>query len=505
MAGTSFGGGLSNCGQLNNAFLTLLQASEEKIERFLGYTNYTITFYPAMANSSIIFYFCELNVTTSILATRLSQFTGLNFEYIFDILIGLINPPFESPLDCIESELMSYYFFTQNIKENIIPIFKSQVEESPINSNSSCNATIQYVSYYYQAAKSLIAMKKEINILDAAAFNIIGLRDLYIGYTNNIFTCQRNSLIGRTVDLLNGSENVIRAYLLNETSILPPPYSCVQGIIDSSANQMNDHIIEFSNSLIDPSPRCEFFLSQFITYQSIWSSYITNLTIFALSNAVKNPVLIPSFEVEFSCELNIMIIFAANATNFFSGVDSDKIYDILNGVINAPFEKPLDCVENYLISMQNKIAGLRKSFISQLQQLAVQSTANTSSCEATYSSLASYVSVMVSIISSKGPYVNYGLNEFARINFDSLYLDSMATMLNCVPNILGAYIGSALNGISNAVAAYSSGQTSRLPYPFSCVKVLINIYSSLLNQAIVGFSTNQPINLLIPDISKYQG
>lgn len=84
-----------------------------------------------MTNSSIIFYFCELNVTTSMIASGLSQFTGLSFEYIFDILIGNINPPFASPLSCIENELMSYYFFTQYIAENIIPVFESEAEESP--------------------------------------------------------------------------------------------------------------------------------------------------------------------------------------------------------------------------------------------------------------------------------------------------------------------------------------------------------------------------------------
>lgn len=81
----------------------------------------------------------------------------------------------------------------------------------------------------------------------------------------------------------------------------------------------------------------------------------------------------------------------------------------------------------------------------------------------------------------------------------------MATMLHCVPNILGAYIGSALNGNSNAVTSYSSGLTTRLPYPFSCVKVLINIHSSLLNQAIASFSSNEFVDLTMPKIPKYQG
>lgn len=86
------------------------------------------------------------------------------------------------------------------------------------------------------------------------------------------------------------------------------------------------------------------------------------------------PVLVPSFEYDFNCELNIMIMFAANATNILSGIDSDIIYDILNGVSSPPFSSPLDCVESYLIAIKNKIAVLRNSFIPQLHLLAVQST-----------------------------------------------------------------------------------------------------------------------------------
>ena len=81
----------------------------------------------------------------------------------------------------------------------------------------------------------------------------------------------------------------------------------------------------------------------------------------------------------------------------------------------------------------------------------------------------------------------------------------MASLLECVPNILGAYGGAALNANANALTAYVAGKTTRLPYPFTCVKILINIFSSLMNQAIVEFSTNQPVDLTIPVIPPYRG
>lgn len=69
-----------------------------------------------------------------------------------------------------------------------------------------------------------------------------------------------------------------------------------------------------------------------------------------------------------------MVVFAANATNILSGVDSEIIFDILNGVINPLFLSPLDCIERYLVAMKDKIDSLRNSFIPQIQILTVQST-----------------------------------------------------------------------------------------------------------------------------------
>lgn len=81
----------------------------------------------------------------------------------------------------------------------------------------------------------------------------------------------------------------------------------------------------------------------------------------------------------------------------------------------------------------------------------------------------------------------------------------MAMLLECVPRILGSYGGAALNADSSALAAFVSGKSSRLPYPFTCVKVLINFFSSLLTQAIASFSANEPVDIQIPSIPPYNG
>ena len=86
-----------------------------------------------------------------------------------------------------------------------------------------------------------------------------------------------------------------------------------------------------------------------------------------------------------------------------------------------------------------------------------------------------------------------------------LYLDSFATVLECLPDILGTYVGSALHSDSNALISFLKGDGLVLPYPFSCVKIITGILSSLMNQAIVDFTTAEPANFSVPNVPKYRG
>ena len=90
--------------------------------------------------------------------------------------------------------------------------------------------------------------------------------------------------------------------------------------------------------------------------------------------SIENPVLTPFFVADLLCELDIMIVFAANATSYLSGVDSDIIYSILNGETISPFPSPLDCVESDLIYMKNQIAYLINNVIPGYENFAINST-----------------------------------------------------------------------------------------------------------------------------------
>jgi hypothetical protein len=74
------------------------------------------------------------------------------------------------------------------------------------------------------------------------------------------------------------------------------------------------------------------------------------------------------------CDVDVMVKFAADATNSLSSVDSELVQNILNGLVTPPFASPLDCIANELIFMRDQISNLRNNVIPGLENLAVNST-----------------------------------------------------------------------------------------------------------------------------------
>lgn len=101
----------------------------------------------------------------------------------------------------------------------------------------------------------------------------------------------------------------------------------------------------------------------------------TNLKYFLfLDISLQNPVLTPFFMADLLCELDVMIVFAANATSFLSGINSDVIYSILNGGVVSPLPSPLNCISNDLMFMSNQISNLINNIIPGFQSIAIHST-----------------------------------------------------------------------------------------------------------------------------------
>ena len=90
-----------------------------------------MTSWPYIANSAIENYICSADATIYIFAKGISQISGVDIDYILGIFNGTINEPFLEPLDCINTEIISYYSSVQNITTNLVPEWESLVQKSP--------------------------------------------------------------------------------------------------------------------------------------------------------------------------------------------------------------------------------------------------------------------------------------------------------------------------------------------------------------------------------------
>jgi len=86
--------------------------------------------HPFVGNSYILIYNTFQTLTNLTFANGISQLSGVKVDYINGILNGTISAPFISPLDCIETELLSYITYSQNILQNIILPLVSHVQIS---------------------------------------------------------------------------------------------------------------------------------------------------------------------------------------------------------------------------------------------------------------------------------------------------------------------------------------------------------------------------------------
>jgi hypothetical protein len=151
-------------------------------------------------------------------------------------------------------------------------------------------------------------------------------------------------------------------------------------------------------------------------------------------------------------------------------------------------------------------------------------TGDTSTCNTTYTALTGYVVQLAALLNQKGllvaskfPYflvnqlhltlffITAGADLFKAIGLGDMYFESFASILDCLPDLVGKYVGAALNANGAAVTSYVKGNRNSLPYPFSCAKILIDIADSLLNQALVNFVTDSPNNLVLPKIPAFRG
>ncbi|CAG9797219.1 unnamed protein product [Chironomus riparius] len=505
-SGTTLGGGDTNCGSLQANYLVLLQACEYLLDESLKTVNIAVDLY--IGNSFLDYFICNLDLTINTMALGTSQFSGISSDYIRGIFDGLISPPFVHPLSCIEDELLSFNLFVKNLTENVVPNLETQVIPSPINETTPCPIVVQMQSQNLVNANLISSIEVNAAITASSVFASIGLSSLYIDQ-NNLFrqSCGSNLVIDNFAEFYNMDPAIISAFIQNQTISVPPPLNCTKSIVTSLIQGFDYNIANINNSLNNTSvpSSCEPFYSDFKAFKDIWFQYVDQLRFNTINIIIENPVLAPFFVADLLCELDIIFTFAANATSYLSGIDSDIIYSILKGDIVNPLPAPLDCIANDLTFMSNQITHLVNNVIPGFQNIASISPSNTSTCNTTYTALTGYVVQLVDLLNKKGFFVTSATALFTSTNFGDLFLESFTSILDCIPDLVGKYVGAALNADGSAVKSYVNGNRKSLPYPFSCAEILIDITNSLMNQALVNYVTESPNNLVLPNIPKFRG
>ncbi|CAG9797368.1 unnamed protein product [Chironomus riparius] len=507
VAGHALAGGLSQCGPLLQTFTPLMQAIEYIVDFVLDKTETTVQEHPFVGNSYIAGFNAFLSIANLTFATGISQLSGVNVDYIMGIFNGTVSSPFISPLDCIETELLSYITYAQNIVQNNVNPLVSQVQQSSVDENTPCAIVMQNYSTYYQLASTRTNDFVSVGTSSSGVFASIGLSNVYAMYTellSNIFLNMQSVSIA---EFLNMDPVLIANYIANQSISVPPPLSCIQGLIDSQINTVNSAANNVQNNIISSSipPNCNPLYGQFQAFEGVWYHYLNQLRDYAINNSIAHPILTPFFIADLICEVDVMLIFAANATSILTEVDSDIIYNILTGVTVAPFAYPLSCIETDLVYLAGQISILVNNIIPGLQNFAITSTSDISTCNKTHQSLSPYVGTMVTLLNHKATLVANGTIYFMATNFGDLFLESFASVLSCLPNLVGKYVGAALNSNGAPISAFISGIRMTMPNPFNCVNILINIINSLMNQAVVNFITGTNVDLATPNIPRFTG
>jgi hypothetical protein len=81
---------------------------------------------PALAKSSAFSLDCKLDQTITLTVEGISKLTEIDPSYIFGILSGEIDQPFQSPLDCIYDGLIAISLTINFTKNVAIPNLTSQ-------------------------------------------------------------------------------------------------------------------------------------------------------------------------------------------------------------------------------------------------------------------------------------------------------------------------------------------------------------------------------------------
>jgi len=134
----------------------------------------------------------------------------------------------------------------------------------------------------------LTKIKFEIFSGRAAVFESINKTSLYADYMNSINICSSKALTNMYAELLNMNRSIVSEFLANQSISVPPPLSCIQGLVNSLAETVNSTFNTINNTVTNPNARsnCEPFYGKFMEFERVWYKYVNELRDHAISKEI---------------------------------------------------------------------------------------------------------------------------------------------------------------------------------------------------------------------------
>jgi len=84
------------------------------------------------------------------------------------------------------------------------------------------------------------------------------------------------------------NSTIVSAYFANQSISVPPPLSCIKGLVDSAINTVDSGFGNINNTINtpSPSPNCNPFYTEFKTFATIWYKQVTKIRNYATSKNV---------------------------------------------------------------------------------------------------------------------------------------------------------------------------------------------------------------------------
>ncbi|KAL7035663.1 hypothetical protein ACKWTF_008495 [Chironomus riparius] len=230
-----------------------------------------------------------------------------------------------------------------------------------------------------------------------------------------------------------------------------------------------------------PSP-CEPFASNFQAFEQAWFNLVDQYQDTILTASSAYPVFTPALVEIFKCQTNSAFRFVVDVISHFSGVDRFYVAEITNGNLSSESETPIGCISNDIIIMRQYIWSINVN-AEHLLENSVQPETTPNTCAELKSRFKQFKEIGVNVSKQMGVSLNGYRIVFQSLGIDDyLWMNNLMSQIPCLHKSVGIALGSLLNSDGSVVTQYLTGETTVLPYPFSCIESELSFIKNNLNR-----------------------